>query len=819
MMSVFLHDARYALRTLRRSPGFALAVVVTLALGIGANTAVFSLTDAVLFRPLPVRDPDRLAVLYSTRPEPDRYGGLSYLDYLDYAGPSAVFDGVLAYRLFQFSFEGTGRTEMIWAELVSANYFEVLGLRMPLGRGFRPEEERLGSQVAVISYALWQASFGGDAGVLGRTIRIQGLPFTIARGASPSVLEGRDWGSPPEIWAPLAMTDQVVTGFRGDILKRRELGLFMVLARLRPGSKLEQARAEVATRARRLELAYPETNRGVGAGLLPERDARFWPNNRRSIVLFLGLLATVAALILVLACATVANLLLARAAARRREIAIRLALGAGRIRLLRQLAAEALVLSALGLVPALAVALGATLLLARFPLAFAVPLNIEIGLDRRMSGIAVLVALVTTVAFGLLPAADAWRLRLRDALQDRSGAGMRRSRLRRALVVVQVSLSFVLLAGAGLFIRTLRAAQEIRPGFEASNVLVLSVSFNAMAHRYDERRAMAFYRAVLERVGTLPGVSSVSWGGDVPLATRQLLLWFVPGEHEPAREEDWIRTGCNIVGPRYMETLGIPLVRGRDFTARDDEGATLGALIINETMARRYWPGVDPVGKRVTVRRRARTLYEVVGVAKDVRQRSLWDDPVPYLYLPLLQRYFPEMMLHVKTAGDPMALAPAVRREIEAIDGDLPVFDVMPLRNQITTALSPQRMAAALLGFSGALALVLAALGVYGVTAYSVAQRTQEIGIRMALGAERRAIFRLVLGEGMALVAIGVALGLGAALASTRLVAGYLHGVGARDPATFAAVPVLLGAVALAACYVPSLKATRIDPIAALRQE
>jgi predicted permease len=816
LITDFLQDLRHALRGLRRAPGFSFTVIATLALGIGANTAIFSLTDAVLFRPFPVREPDRLVALYGT--EAGKYTSISYPDFVDYRDGSAVFSGAAAYLRATQGVELAGRTELVAGEMVTPSYFPVLGLEMSLGRGFAAGEDT--AQVVVLGHGLWVRAFGADPGVLGRTVRISGAPFQVV-GVAPRGFRGviLDWGQPPDFWMPIGTTERVVRAFRSrPILRERDARGFLVLARLRPGATLAQARAEVATRAALLERDYPATNRGSAVVALPAREARFWPAYRKPIVVFVGLLVGVAVLILVLACANVANLMLARAAGRRREIAIRLALGAGRSRLLRQLAAESLLLAALGVVPGIAIALGATVVFTRFPMPFPVRLALDLGWSGRMFALAAALSVATTVGFGALPGLELWRFRVRDALSDRSGGAMRGG-LRRWLVAVEIALCAVLLVGAGLFIRTLRTAARVPTGYRTNDVLLLSVSFNAMEHRYDERRASSFYREAMRRVGGIPGVRSATWGGDVPLAIRRLLVAFVPGEHAPARDEEWLRGECNIVGPRYFETLGIEVLRGRDFTERDGEDAVVGAAILNETAARRYWPGENPVGKRITVRGRARTLYEIVGVARDVRQRTLWDDPPPYIYLPVLQRYFPELMLHVRTAGDPMSLAPAVRAAITSLDPDLPVFDVAPLSNQVAAALAAQRTAAALLGVSGVLAVVLAALGVYGVTSYSVARRRQEIGIRMALGAERRAIFRLVLREGMVLAGAGAALGLCSALLASRLVEAYLHGVGARDTATFAAVPVLLGAVALAACWIPCRRATRIDPMAALRQE
>ncbi len=557
--------------------------------------------------------------------------------------------------------------------------------------------------------------------------------------------------------------------------------------------------------------------------MLPGREARFWPAYRRSVTAFAGLLVATVGFVLLLACANVANLQLARGAAREREMALRLALGASRRRLVLGLLVESLVLSVLGLLAGFAIARGGILLLSRFPLPFEVPLNLELGLDRRVLLFTLAVSLVATVVSGLFPALATARADLRTALQEQagsSGRSFRHSRLRSGLVVAEVALSLVLLAGAGLFLRTLVRAQSIDLGLRLDNVLVLSVDFNSMRSRYDESKAMQFYRSALERVRSVPGVVAATWGGDVPLARRRLLIWFVKEGTTVSGEADWIRADANVTGPRYLETLGIRLVRGRDFTDRDDESSPIGAAIINETMARRYWPGEDPLGRRVRLR------HARAGVVRDrgnCRRRPPALDLGRAGALPLraasISGYFPEMMLHVRTEGNPMTMLPVVEREFAALDPDLPVFDARTLRTQMAEALAVERTAAALLGAAGLLALVLAVSGVYSIMAYSVARRTREIGIRMALGARQRAVLAMVLRQGMTLAVLGILAGIGTAWALSRLIAGYLHGASPTDPLTYASVVMILAAAAALACYIPSRRAARIDPATALRRE
>jgi predicted permease len=485
---------------------------------------------------------------------------------------------------------------------------------------------------------------------------------------------------------------------------------------------------------------------------------------------------------------------------------------------MRQQLIEGAVLSLLGLALGLVIANGLLTLFKWFPLPFDVGLTLDIGMDRRVLLIAAGVAAATALLLGLLPILQASRFDLRSTLQARHSARHGGNRWRGALVVVEIALSVTLLAGAGLFLRALHLARSIELGFNPDKVMVLSVDFNSMDYRYDEAKGQVFYHRALERISALPGVRAATWGGDVPLALRRLIIYFAWNGQTPTLESDWIRAECNVVGPRYFETLGIPLVKGRDFGPRDDESAP-GALIINETMARRYWPTEDPIGKWVRLRGRPREMYRIIGVARDVHQHALWDAPTPYLYIPLYQRYFPEMMLHVRTEGDSMSALPAIRREIEAIDNDLPVFDEGLLRSQVDRALAQPRMAATLLSAAGALSVILAALGVYGILNYWVLQRKYEIGIRMSLGAGKGSILALVLRQGLMLAGCGLTFGLGACLLLTRFVRNLLHGISPTDPFTLVGCTLFLALISFLACVIPSSRAVRTDPMAVLRQE
>ena len=819
-----LRSFRLAFRSLRRSPGFTTVAVLSLALGIGVTTALFTLADAILFRAFPGREPDRLVAVYS-RSAKGEWAPVSYPDYAEFRDQTEVFAGLMAYDRTPFSFDAGARTQLLWGELISANYFDVLGLRMALGRGFRPGEDHPGAPhpVVVISYSLWQRSFGSDPAVAGRPVRIYGRNFTIV-GVAPNGFRGvtLDWGDPPDLWMPIGWFDE----FEWFVPKRRALDwrearIALVVGRLRPGVTIETARAALRVRAAQLAAAHPE-NRNWTVEVLPGREARFWPAYRRGVISFLALIGATVGFVLLVACANVASLQLARGAAREREIAVRLALGASRRRIVGELLLESAVISGLGFSGGLAVAHGGIILIRRFPLPFEVPVHVALGLDPRVLLFAMAVSVFATLLAGLFPALATARADLRSSLQAQaggSGTSFRHSRLRSGLVAAEVALASLLLVGAGLFLRTLGRAASVDLGIRVDNVLALSVDFDSTGSRSDEIKVAQFCRRSLDRIRAVPGVLDAAWSGDDPLTRRRLLLWFVKDGTPVSGDTDWNRIDCNVTSPGHFKTLGIGLVRGREFTERDDDTAPIGTAIVNEAMARRYWPGEDPIGKRIRLRGKTRELYEIVGIARDVRQRSVWNDPEPYLYVPLYQRYFRAPILHVHVAAQPEPVLSAVERELAAVDAGLPVAGAKSLRAKLDELLATERTAAALFGASGALALVLAAAGVYGVLAYAVTRRTREIGIRMALGADRRAVQGLVLRQGMALAGLGIAAGSAVALALTRFVASYLHGVSPTDPVTFALVAAVLAGAAAAACLIPSRRAARIDPAVALRHE
>jgi predicted permease len=805
---------------LARSPGFTLVSVVSLALGIGVNTAVFSLFNAVLIRALPVvRGQERLVWLRAPS---------SYPDYLDYREQAQGFEGMAAATgTREFSLTRGGEPELVRGEFVTANYFDVLGVGAHAGRGFVEAEGREPARVVVLSHQLWRARFDSDPGVVGRQVTLNGLGFTVV-GVAPEGFVGTEAGLNRELWVPLPAhallnppdAARVLDGGGGeDILRVRHSHWLAVFARLRANVTREQAAAELAGVARRVAEAGGgrvdgETLRRVQ--LLP-LSGGMDPGDREQALPVAGVVMAVLGLVLLIACANIAGLLVARAAVRRRETAIRQALGAGRARLVRQWLTESLLLSCLGGAAGLLLALWANDVMASY--AAGTPLaSLDLRLDYRVLAFTLLVSVGAGVAFGLAPALQASRLDLVTALKTEDAlarAGSRRSRLRAAFVTAQVTLSVVLLVCAGLFIRSLWSAHAIDPGFRVERALTVPVDLGLLRYKSEDGRA--FYRELLSRVAAQPGVESASL-----VRFAQLGNSFAQGqvfaEGRAAGAGEGTDAGFNIVGPDYFRTMGTRLVRGRDFTDADREGAP-GVAVVNETLAAMLWPGEDALGKRVSFEGAGGPFLEVVGVARDGKYRSLGDRSRPYIYRPLMQSYEPRMTLVVRASGDPRALAGPVREHLRALDRNLPVADVRTLEEQFDLSLLPARVAAYTLGGFGLLALALAAIGIYGVVSYTVARRTREIGVRVALGAGRADVLRLILGEGLSAVGAGLGLGLLLSFALTRVLGGFLYGVTASDPLTFVGVPALLGSVALAAGYLPARRAAKVDPMVALRYE
>ena len=818
-MDTLRQDVRQAARLLVKHPGFTAVAVLSLALGIGANTAIFSLVNALLLRPMAVARPSEIVSVFTSDFSGPRYGASSYPDYLDFRRVDAL-SGLAAWAPTPVALAAGSESQRMFAEAVSANYFDVLGVRPVLGRGFVPEEDAGPHAVVVLAHGVWQRVFAGDAGIIGRSVTLNGTPFQVI-GVAPPEYVGALRGLAMDLWLPLAMQDVARTG-RTGLTNRGNRGLFLT-GRLEPQVDLAGAQARFDALALELHRAHPQNwtdvqQRGRRITLVSEASGRVFPEVRGPVLGFMALLMTVVGLVLLIACANLANLLLARASARRREIGIRMAVGAGRWALIRQLLTESVLLSLLG---GAAGALGAKWMadvLSTFRPPLPVPVVLDLALDLRVLSFALLVSIATGVLFGLAPALTATRTDVVSALKDDgagTGAGPQRSRLRSALVVGQVSVALLLLVGSGLFVRSLRNAHTIDPGFEPGGLAMASVDLVLGGYKEDAGRA--FYVRALEEARALPGVVAATFVKDAPLGLGggRRRVWI---EGYTSRPHEDMEVALTSVGPGYFETMHIPLRRGRTFTAGDGPGLPLAA-IVNEAFVRQYWNGQEAMGRRIRMRGAEAPPIEIVGVVRDGKYRTLGEEARPFVYLPLLQDYDGEATLIARTHGSPATVAALLQRRLAEVDPRVPVFDVKTMDEHLRFTLLPARLAAAVLGLFGTVALLLAGLGLYGVMSYVVSQRRREVGIRMALGARPTDVVRLVVAQGMRLTICGVVGGLVAALVLTRLVAGFLYGIRPTDPWTFAAVTAVLAAVALLACLLPARRAAAVDPIVALRFE
>ena len=812
-MESLIKDIRYGFRNLLKRPGFTAVAVITLALGIGANTAIFSLISTVLLRPLPVPHPEQIVEVYGTMHRGADYTLQSYLNYKDYRDRNNVFSGLMSYRFAPMSISHEGRNERVWGYLVSGNYFDTLGLRPFLGRYFLPEEDQTpGSHpVAVITYACWRKRFASAQNVIGQQLRINGDNFTIL-GVTPEGFSGTEVAYLPEVFVPTMMARQIEPGSTW-IDGRADDNLF-VLGRLKQGVTVAQAESALTTITEQLGKEYPHDNEGRGVRLLA--PGLFIPDIRNSVVSFSGVLMGVVALVLLLACVNLANLLLARATERRKELAIRLAMGASRARIVRQLITEAVMLSLGGGIAGLLIAMWINALVSAMKFPSDLPLVIDLRVDWRVLAFAFGVSLATGIAFGLLPALQASRPDLIPALKDeRSMGGFRRSRLRNGLVIVQVALSLVLLVCAGLVVRSLQVAQKTRPGFTPENAVTLS--FDLGLQGYTEEKGRAFQKDILRRTQTLPGINSVALVSTLPLSLDYSYTTIYVEGQAAAGTSNLPTAVPNYISPNYFRAMEIPL-RGRDFNDRDDKDESRVA-IVNETFARRFFPGRDAIGGRFNFNGPDKPFWQIVGVAADGKYNSLGEDAQPAFYRPLLRDYSTSTALVARTMGDPKAAIAALRGELTALDSTLPAYNVRTLTDHLDVPLFPYRMAAVVLGCFGVLAVVLAAIGIYGVMSYVVANRTREVGVRVALGAARSDVLLLIMKQGMSLALIGLAAGLLVGFGAARLIVKLLFGVNPTDPITFMGVTILLGLVAGLACYIPARRATKVDPLVALRYE
>ncbi|HEX4946105.1 MAG TPA: ABC transporter permease [Blastocatellia bacterium] len=813
-MQTLLQDLRYSLRRLRKSPGFTLIAILSLALGIGANTAIFSLVNTALLRPLPlVERPQEIVSVYGTFNNGAGDTLFSYPNYKDLRDRNDVFTGLLAYRFAPLSLSHQGNNERIWGYLVSGNYFDVLGAKPLLGRTFLPEEDktRKSHPVAVLSFGAWQKRFASDPNMVGKTVLVNGHSFTIV-GVMPKDFVGTEVAYVAELFVPFAMAEVIEPS--NDYVDCRDCDNIFVAGRLKPGVTPQQAEAGLEAALRQLAQEHPRENEGRGVRVLTV--GLFLPSIRAGVTSFSWVLMVVVGLVLLIACVNLANLLLARATERKKEIAVRLALGASRWRLLRQLLTESVLLSIFGGAFGLLLAYFINDFVAKIQLPTDVTLTFDLRIDGRVLLFALGMSVLTGVLFGLLPALQATRPDLVPALKDDvSVSGFRRAWLRNSLVVAQMALSVLLLICAGLIVRSLQAAQTMRPGFNPENAVAMM--FDVGLQGYDEARGRAFHKQVLERVRALPGVKSASLAMSLPLGLNfNNNAIYIEGTPKTSSANMPIAV-ANFVMPDYFTTMGIAL-RGRDFNERDKEKESR-VVIVNETFARRFWPGQEAIGKRFNFSGPDDPLWEIIGIAADGKYESLGEEQKIAFYRPMLRDYITWTTLVARTAGEPTQVLNAMRNEIRKLDATLPVSGVKTLQEHMNVPLFPARVAATILGSFGVLALILAAIGIYGVMSYAVAQRTREIGIRMALGALQGDVLKMVVGQGLQLVGIGLAIGLGAAFGLTRFLAVVLYGVSATDVVTFVAIPILLAGVAFLACFLPAQRAAKVDPIQALRYE
>jgi len=817
----FWQDVRYSLRVIAKAPGFAAIVILTLALGIGANTTIFSWINATLLNPIPgLASPSEVVALSLGRPADNPFP-FTYPDFEMMRDGQHSFAGLTGCNPTPMSLTGKGKPERVWGTVASANYFDVLGVRPILGRGFLPVEDEKpgGAPVAVISYRLWQTHFGANPGVVGQTIEINLHPYTIV-GVAPAVFQGSQTGIRSEIWVPVMMEEQLLP--RSDLLHDHHYFWFVVLGRLKPGVEPKQAQEEMTVLLKREVKNYPEEHRGHDSVTVYQLWRSPFGANQFLAVL-LPMLMTIAGLVLLLACANVANLMLVRSVARRRETAIRMSLGASRWRLVRQVLVESLMLALAGGVVALLITFWTAGTFMKFVPATDFPISLGIRVDHAVLLATMVISVLTGVIFGILPALRSSSAAPVAVLKEDTGSasgGLRKARLASGLVVAQISLSLLLLICAGLFIRSFMRAQQTNPGFNSHNVLI--ASYDLFTSGYSDASGTEFDRQLVAKLEALPSIRSVALSNRVPLGFGGGSTAVKPQGYVPQANES-METQVAIVTPNYFQTMQIPIVKGRDF-ALQDTMKSQRAVIVSETFVNRYWPHQEAVGKQLNSDL-THEWFTVVGVARDSKVNSLNEKPTPFLYLPEYQVYRTDrpggstMIIIARTTGDPLGLGKTVENAIHDLNADLVVFDVTTLELRQQIASFGQRVAGTFVGAFGLLALVLAAVGIYGVTAYTTRQRTHEIGIRMALGASQNNILRLVIGHGLRLTIIGVVLGLAASFALTRYLRSMLLGVTSTDALTFSSVAILLCAVALFACFIPARRAMHVDPNVALRYE
>ncbi len=808
-----LQDVRYAVRVLLKSPGFTIIAILTLALGIGANSTIFSWINSTVLNPIPGLKHASRYVAISAGGSRDQ-NPISYPDYAYLRDRNHTLSSFIASSPITASLTAHARPVRLWGVLVSANYFDALGVRPILGREFLPSEDTKpgGAPVVVISYHLWKGQFGGAPSIIGQSIEIDRHAFQVV-GVAPREFVGTQTGLSYDLWVPIVMEGVFHTG--GDLLQDRGSDWIMSIGHLEPGVTANQAQADLNVLMQQEAKQFPTYHLGdYTIAASPLWRAPWGANFYLHFILFL--LLAISGVVLLLACSNIANLLLVRSVARRREMAIRLSVGATRWRLVRQLLVESLILAISGGIIAMLFTLWTAGSLNDFiPPVAEIPLSMKVTADRTVLLVTFALSILTGVVFGILPALRSSSLQPVNVLKEEAGSasgGIHKMRLSSTLVVAQIAMSLLLLVCAGLFIRSVRAKEEFNPGFNPHNVLLDNYDLSGMG--YDKTSGTQFDKQVFEKLQIISGVQSATIAGWIPLGFDQSVYsiqvqGYVPRQHESMNVE------YADVGPNYLQTLQIPLIAGREFTTADISGSQ-HVTVVNQTLAKRYWPHREAIGGKLQA---GGTWYTVVGVAQDSDYDEVGEKPQPFFYLPLFQDYDRHIAIYARTAGDPLAFAFSVQDAVHSLDADLPLFDLTTLESRIQLSSTTERMGGTFVGGFGILALVLAGIGIYGVLAYTTRQRTHEIGIRMALGAEPRDVLRLILRQGLTLAVLGLAIGLAASFVLTRALSSELFGISATDPLTFTAVALLLLAVALLACYIPARRAMRTDPMVALRYE
>jgi len=811
-MRTFWNDIRYGFRLLAANPGFSAVAILSLAIGIGANTSMFSFADAMLLRPMPVERPGEIVRVVSTSPN-ERYGSISYPDFLDLQNSVKSLSGLIGSRNIAVGLNANPNSPALFeiGSAVTANFFDVIGVHPALGRGFRGDEDR--EPVVVISDSLWKTQFGADPSVVGRSVKISKADFTVI-GVAPESFPGLDRFVHEALFVPMGAIRRLALDDPNPLGHRDRLNLF-VYGRLQPGYTAAQAQAELQSIAHNLERAYPDTNRGRSILAMPELEARLKISTDDAMMV--SLLLVVAGMVLLIACANVVSLLLSRARARSREIAIRLAIGAGRGRLLRQLLTESLVLAFAGGIAGLGLAVLGVRFLSSLRFPTTLPLSLVAHLDMRVLLFCAGASLLSGLIFGLAPALQTMRAELTTALKsgDAAPSGKkRRLHVRNLLVVSQVAVSMVLLVASGLLVKDFAKVSTSKAGFRTDHILVMTLDPSMVGNH--EAQGRTFYRQVVERVRTLPGVRAAALGEHIPLGLTSSQKHILVDGYEMAKGQQLLTVLSDVIDENYLAMLQIPVIAGRSF-ASTDTATSPAVAIVNEAMAITYWPKGNAIGGRIHFDNQT---VEVVGIAKTIKYRDLTETPQPFLYLPFSQQYSSLMALHVETSGDPASLTAPVLSQIRQLDPTTPVTDVQTLQHFFQEgALFGNRLVTEIVTTIGLFGLLLAITGLYGVIAYAVSRRTREIGIRMAIGAAPSSVARMVLRQGMILTVTGAVIGLALAALASQALSSQLVGISAYDPAVYVLVPLLLAVISALACYIPARRAARIDPLLALRQD